>query len=553
MRKLIVLAGAIIVIAGMSPWLSGLYFEHVYRQIISSYNRQGNVSIQLLKYERGYRSAVAEVHVKIINPMVKSWWEEVGLKNPQLDFDVVQTIKHGPVVFSDGNKDGYVVGLAAVHNDMTVSKDIQLFFQLSELHVPFTQNDDVVTFAGNFRKSFILPNFTWTDARDGFSLRVQDGISGELLFSPHQDHVNADFQFLNVLMKVENNTLRLSKLEFSLNQYRGLSGLWLGYLKIATPEFVWNTIGGDQLKVTGFNFYGNAGEQAGEVAGTRNLQIKSIEFADQSYGPINLQVSATGLKSKGILGLIDAYYTVMQQGELYESQLQRKVSLMTPRIISKKSEIKLDNLEFNSTDGMLQMQGKMNWPLSESYVDDASELLRDSSAELKLEISKPLLEKVAATVSQLPYFRQLSIKRRSELMKLQDSIELANQDNYLYLTMLVQMKLLSEDTAIDLLELQKDDQPLDRYATYVKQVFLERQISRPLSYMIFWRYAGVRQSIDRFDQAIIDDKIARKKEYLDKVNLWLKQGYINLDKDIYSVRIKKENNDIKLNGKLIVE
>jgi uncharacterized protein YdgA (DUF945 family) len=121
MRKFVSAMLALIVIIVFSPWITGIWFEKSYHNIISFYNAEGDVAIQILKYHRGWWKSEATLNVKIMNPNVRLFWEGSHVKHPEFNFTVDQEIQHGPILYYDTKELPVFFGLASVHEILHLS------------------------------------------------------------------------------------------------------------------------------------------------------------------------------------------------------------------------------------------------------------------------------------------------------------------------------------------------------------------------------------------------------------------------------------------------
>lgn len=550
MRKLIGCVLALFVIVLVSPWVTGLWFERSYHQLITFYNLQGDFNIDLMHYHRGWWSSDAELHIEVINPEVLQYFAELGIKNPKVDVTFQQHIQHGPVIFNSGASP--LFGLATIRNQVHLSNDIQAVMQSTRVQKPLVvEVKDFISFTGGYHKYFSISPFQVVYTKNNLLIQFNQGLQGNVWVSPTERRFSGDVILSHFVMSSGKNVLTVPKLDVQFKQYRTRNGLWLGQSGMFASEVDWNDENENVIHLSDVDFHGNIDEKSGELYGLKSLSVKEVMLDGRLIGPVHFQVSAVGLSSKGLVNLIAAYQKVVRRGELYESQLRQNITSLVPSMFSTKTEIKIDNLQVMAPEGSLQLSGKMYWLFNESSTDGLLGLYQDANANASLRVSKNFLNKIIDDISQLSYFRSISPERRDELLDLQSNLQTANQRNFLFISQLARTDRLSEDDAIQLLTLQRNDEPLEEYFAVIKKLYLDRQISRQLSYMLFWQYVAVKHQVKMLDQAFDIDQQIVKQQMQAQITQWIKDGYIKQEKNDYVISVQKDSGSIKVNGKEI--
>jgi uncharacterized protein YdgA (DUF945 family) len=551
MRKIIGIVLILLLVVAASPWLAGMKFESTYQQLVAFYNLHGDVNIQILDYHRHWFSSTAKIRIKILNVDARQLSQEMGLDDSRLDFIVDQQIQHGPLIYRYAANLPSHFGLAAVHNIVQASPAIQDVVKKSPLNlIILLDSDGLVTFSGNYFKHIKTAPFQFNYSARDIHFQCQ-GMQSNLWVFPQQDKLRSQIILSGVMIKTKESTLVIPSLMIYFDQRIADSGLWLGKISALTPEMIFEDVNGKSIRILGFDFHGKVSEKSGKIFDTHSLNINSISFGDHGFGPLRLQLSASGLSAKAIANMAAASRKILREGELYRSQLKLKMSSMLPRVFAKKATISLDKLEIISPQGSFQMKGDITWPFSEASASDAFELMQDANANGDAKISKLFLDQLIDYASSLPYFRSISDQRRLELIEMQKNLELANQRNFLFLSLLVQQNLLSENSAILLLGLQKNDESLSHYFEAVRTLLLQREISRQLSYLLFWQYLAVKNRSADLDQAFAADQETVKQQMHEQLATWIKQGFIKRDQNAYIIKIEKTNGVMKVSGKEI--
>jgi uncharacterized protein YdgA (DUF945 family) len=551
MRKITGIVLLVVLIMMMLPWCAGMITEHVSRHLIDYYKAQKNIAIQVERYQRGWFGSQVKLHVKIMKPELIQLVKQAGVEKPRLEFVIDQKIQHGPIFYNKPKGLPFFVGLAAIQSNIKVSPDVQAFLQITPSQNVFINDLSMISFFGNYFQQIQISPFQFV--QDDLRIQAKYGAEGNFWIYLGGNHVSGNVVFPDILLKQQDGyTWNAATLKVNFNQYISTNHLWIGKLDLMFAESFFRNVTGDKILLKNVKSQGNIAESSDKIRGDRNLEIDSVQVNDEVFGPISLQVAMTGLDAKVIADMVAAYQKIQQQGELYASQLQLKLFSMAPAAFLADTRLILKTFDLAAHEGTLHMAGEMTWPSNEGTASDLSEVIGDGDAQAKLRVSKSLAYRLVGYAADMPFMRTITRARQRELIDLADEIDMANQRNYLFLVTVVDNKQLSEASALTLLDFQKNDAEITDYAKTLRELFLTGQITRPLSYLLFWKYLDVRQHVELFKMAMNADDKAFKKELYDQLNQWLKQGYIMQKNDDYIVKIYKENGVLKLNEKEVL-
>lgn len=527
-----------VVVFYLVPMFTGVIFQLVYQHLISVYNADGQVNIQIKEYQRGWFYSHAILQVRVLDPQFKALLQTFNIQHPPTIFTINQEIIHGPIIINHQARLRSWFGLASLHNTMNIAKQGKFI----------VEDDDLISFAGNCYKYFKIPPFTYNGISD-LTLNFKRGLEGSIRFHPKQKRLSGDIYLFDFAMENQNTSLTISNLTVSFNQMKSPHHLWLGRLSVFLPEIEGHDDSGN-FKINGLVFDGSSSEQYGQVNDFRRIDVDTIQLGKQNFGPGHIQFSVTGLDAQAIQDLITSYRKIVDEGERYESQLEYKITMMLPKVFSDKTIVKLDNFELQTPVGGVYFNGSLSWPQSlASSPDDMTELFQVSDAQAHLRMASVLGDRIVKFVSELPYFRKMTEARRKVLLGMQSDMELINQQNYLLLSDFVRKQYMSETAGLSLLEMQKNNDSVDDYAAQVKDLLLRKEITLAASYLLLMKYSQVKASGDAFDQAFLGDQDKLTEEFQAKFVEWLKAGYIQQVKDEYIVSLQKKGDVLILNGK----
>lgn len=541
----IVIAIALIIFA---PWLSGLWFAKTYRNLITFINTQGIFKIEVTQYDRGWFHSRAKMHVEVVDPSARQIWQTLNFQNTFLStfvFTIDQDIQHGPIIYQYAPGFSSLFGLAAIHDQAYLLNDHSQTLALPPL-------DTWVTFNGMFiLKHLRIAQFGMSFPDSHLHIQFNNGIQGKLCLGANQSHVCGNLNFSNIHSKLENQNLSITSAGLRFDQYLGKSGLWLGNLSLVLPEVMWRDSSGEEFSASGIYFKTYTEESSVTFNGRAELNIEKLQLADQVVSPLHLKLTISGIDAQKLANLFTAYLKILRTGELYESQLKEKMLYLLPQIINPGSRFKIDTLDLTTTFGKLELDGEVNWPNHSSVPERLFEVLQASNAQVNLRIDKSMIDEVLQVVSENPFFYRVSIKEKQKLIDAEANARISMQRNTWLIASLVGADQLSEETGLNLLNLQNIDLSLENYANVIKSLYLNKQISRELSYLLFSQYAIVQQNLARLENAVDSLQKDQKQKMTKQINQWIKNGYIVQDKNNYIVKAVWDQKQFKINGHLV--
>lgn len=529
----VVAAGALL------PWVDGVLFEQQYHSTIAALNKGGEVSIQILAYQRNWLHSHAKIQVQITDPDLKIFSNTANLDPSKLNFTIDQAISHGPIVVTHYPRFNFRLALAGIQN-------VTMFTGTSH---PILQDEDIVTLTGNYYQYFNVPAFQYTSS-DNMHFQFLNGISGNLHYYPSEKRISGNINLIN--FDADDNDVFISMPNGSMHfdQYKSPSDLWIGGLSILLEKIEGHDNTNGAFAINGIDFEADTAESKGKINDIRKLDIDRMDFANQPIGPFHFVLSATALDAEAIKDMLATYRKITLEGEKYESQLSYKISSMLPLVFAPGAAINLNTFQLKTPIGQLTMQGEINWPqTSMSLPSTVEELISASNAKGNLRISKALSDKVVSIAADLPYFRSITPEMRRTLINMQTDVQLISQQNFLMISYFAEQGLVTDEAAEQLINLQKDDVSLDVYANEVRDLLLKKEVMLAASYLLRWKYAIVRFDEDALDQAALLVQQSFSQQLREQLAEWIKEGFVKEDKEDYVVVLDKQNESIHLNGK----
>ena len=545
MAILIVIVALVFVV---SPVITGFYLERKYQQILDVYRDNKQVAIQLSEYKRGWFHSEAVLSIKLLD---LSWGNMLDDDIPK-EYVIDQYIQHGPFIYYYRAGLPSVFGLGAIHNTLHFTPEIKDFFARYHLNSHLLQvNDDFIAFNGNFYKHMQFSTLQAVYPNSDIQITV-NGLESEIWLTASQERFSGTIQLKGITIADDQVSISIPHVELQFDQHQDAHNFWLGKNTLVIPEVTWAEVGKTALGVYGVNFNGYLEEKSGMLNGSRQFDVTKVTIDDSQAGPFHLQLTVNNLNAQAVLDMINAYREISQRGELYQSQLQQRLTMMVPSVINQGSTLKLDSLDITTPEGMLQMRGELAWDLNkESIPDNVSELIQVANAQLDLRISKTLIDKWIDFASNFSYFNQPTPALQQTYKEARQDIYQAMQQNTNMIVELSREQLLTDKDALELLILQKKMISLDEYNKVIRKLLLEKSISLETSHMLSYLYAQVKNPAIMVANLINDNSQKTQDNMHAQITNWLKNGYIKQENNDYVISLSQGAKGVKINEKLI--
>ncbi len=558
MRKIIVSIVLIVLfILVFGPLAAGFGFQASYRNLLAFYNSQKNIQVTIVNYQRGWMSSDITLSVEVDNNQLQNLLEmfNITLNNPNkhYQFLVHQHVQHGPIIYFPLENASGIFGLAAIQSKLIMQPDTtSIFLLLGMSHATVKSAEDFVTFAGSFFNHLEISGLKLVDPVSHIQFQLNNVVSN-VWIHPKQKSVNGDVKFSQFSIHDSDDVLEIDKINVQFNQYLNQYGLWLGTHTILMPEILFQEMSSESLLIKNFNLSGQSAEKTGNVSGDRQLDIAEISYDNQTIGPIHLILSAYKLNAKAIQNLLNAYQEVMQNGEEYQGQLRKKITMFLPDIIIPGTGFKLDQFNLTAPKGQLKINADVTWPEKNfSAPDNLREIVMTADAKARLHISKELMNQVIEILSGMPTsLRQASEPDRAMLLAVRDQMMVAAKQNKQLIKMLVKNNAMTEKLGDAFLAMQKDLVSVDEYEQTIKELFLTRKISLQVSYLLNWQYSQMRNPYQFLLRKADEYQKSANEQLQNQFKELLNQGYITEEKSGYVVLIKWSDGKLTVNGQSV--
>lgn len=547
----------VILLLIFGPFAAGIYFKKNYQNILSFYNSQKNIHVDVIDYQRGWMNSDVTLAVQIDTTELRGLLNLINIPVSELPSTykliVKQHVQHGPIIYSHFNNLSTLFALAAIKSEIRLPPEISSLLALIGMPDLILKSDeDLVTLTGKFCNHFAISKIHIHDPINQVNANLNDLIS-DLCISPKQKNIIGDLVLLDFSIEDPINSIDIKKINVHLDQYQDEYGLWIGNNSIQIPEIVMRESGKKSISINNINFAGQSHEESGITAGKRTLDIHQIEFGNKILGPITLELSADLLNAKTIHDLLNIYENIAAKGEDYQGQFRQQISMTLPNLLNPGTYFKLDKFAMNMQNGKVHMNGLIIWPKEDFFIpDDLHDFVVSAHAQLEVSISKNLMNDIIAIIASRPnIIQQVSEPDKNMLSEVRSQIDLIAQQNAILINELIADQLLTEKAAQSLISMQKELVSKNEYSDEVKQLLLTRKITLITAYQLNWQYDRILEPYHFLEDKMKEYKKSADSQLHSQFQYLLNQGYFSENVDSYTVTLKWEKSKLTANGRAI--
>lgn len=513
-----------------------------------------NSNVEIITYDRRWFDSDAKVRIKLNNSSYRKALDMLGVSTQDIpdNLDLIANlhITHGPIFYIPSLTLPCRFGIALVDRQLSVPPEQKDVFAALGMNESLTKVDRTcIDFQGNFLDHIELTNF-YLHIPSNNSHVSFGSVNAYLWHSPFTDKVKGRFVIvdLNITGKTVSLTLPNTALQFDLK--KDANGLWIGSHDLSLTQIVLRDANNESISINGIKTDGNAEESGNLLNADKHVSVQELQVDHDSFGPIYLEVSAHQINAEAISNLFSAYQDISQNGELYQSQLKQKILSILPRAISSGSSIQLNKLDLTTPEGQLHLDAKASWTGDKAAIpNNVPDLIQAANLQAGLRIAVPLAQQVIGMLSKIVYLDQITDAQRSELIAMNQDVQLQTQQNVFALAPIVDANMISKTDAEKLLQIMKNHLSKEDYYNQVKSFLYARKITLGMAYMLDMEYMLLYDVIDSSEKRLQELRDNASKDLKNQMQSMINQGYITLEGNDYIVNIVRENSVMKVNGR----
>ncbi len=388
MRAILIIIFLILIAVLGLPWWFGMKAEHEYNNLMETVSKFENLEIVSKSYKRGWLKSLGEITFSI----------NEGDDNP-IEIIEKDTIYHGPVpigLLSKGKLNLKPV-MAVIETKVEITSDTEKEYSKIIASLPPIDFKTTLSLSGHGTTIISVPSID-RKLEDEKTLKWS-GLSGAVNFTPDLKEVSYDINSSKI--EIEDDTFRLSinNINLSSNLSYPASNYTnpLGDVEVRIEEF--SSEGKDngelnKVTLTNLQFTGSTNQNENLLNHTHSLGFETLVVGRNSYGPGIYELELRNINKDAIEEIQKELNEDQntQESATTKEELWARIMKVLPRLLEGSPEIELTKLSIKTGEGELLGHALISLKGDPELAVNPLLLLAAVSAELKLSVSKPLLE-----------------------------------------------------------------------------------------------------------------------------------------------------------------
>jgi uncharacterized protein YdgA (DUF945 family) len=388
MRAILIIIFLILIAVLGLPYWFGMKAEHEYNNLMETVSKFENLEIVSKSYKRGWLKSLGEITFSI----------NEGDDNP-IEIIEKDTIYHGPVpigLLSKGKLNLKPV-MAVIETKVEITSDTEKEYSKIIASLPPIDFKTTLSLSGHGTTIISIPSID-RKLEDGKTLKWS-GLSGAVNFTPDLKEVSYDINSSKI--EIEDDTFRLSinNINLSSNLSYPASNYTnpLGDVEVRIEEF--SSEGKDngelnKVTLTNLQFTGSTNQNGNLLNHTHSLGFETLVVGRNSYGPGIYELELRNINKDAIEEIQKELNEDQntQESATTKEELWARIMKVLPLLLEGSPEIELTKLSIKTGEGEILGHALISLKGDPELAANPILLLAAVSAELKLSVSKPLLE-----------------------------------------------------------------------------------------------------------------------------------------------------------------
>lgn len=391
MRALLITICIFLIAIIVPPYWFGMKAEGEYNKLIENISKYENLEIVSKSYKRGWLSSSSKATYLIKDADIES-----------LEIIEEDTIYHGPIPIGLISKGKFMLKpvMAIIETKAEINTNSEEDYSDLVNTLPALQADTILSLKGYGTTELSIPSVE-QKLEDGKTLKWT-GLDGLIDFTPELYSVSSVMN--SGELQIEDNAFRLkmaginieSNLDYPASNYKNP----LGNIDIKIEEFSSEGKDGDDLNkvtLTNLELTGSTDQKGNLLNHTHSLGFETLTVGGNSYGPGIYELQIRNIDKKAF----DEIQIALEQSQEYEGpaateMLTAELMKVLPDLFKNAPSIEITKLSIKTGEG--EINGHAVISVSGDSIDKPELaanpifLLAALSAEVKLSVSKPLLD-----------------------------------------------------------------------------------------------------------------------------------------------------------------
>lgn len=406
-RKLLLYVALLAIIIGGAPYITGYLAEAKFKEVVKVISDIDSGSIEIVKYERGWRHSFAQTKVtfsssysesliKLMSGLEPS--ERAALEKMGLSVLLDHKIQHGPFVqIKQGDWKNWRLGLAAFHSQVLLSDEVKQILEKILGQTKLIDIQGIINIEGAVQVSFeSLPIKLSADSMDYFNWK---GGEGDWKLSRDMKNFEVKFNFPGVMSKITGKTFSFDEISGHYNEHKSPEGLWLGTIKLGLESITVKDalMPANDILVTKFMVDSESGSQMGLVAATGNMGIQEIKIGDKVFGPLTVESSVKKVDGSFLKSLMD----FSKNPPNVQTEMIQQITSKIPNLLKNRPEFNMDKIILKTPDG--EVRADLHFAMGGedvTNINNTTQVIQSVSAKVNAIFPKPILVEILMKQSE---------------------------------------------------------------------------------------------------------------------------------------------------------
>lgn len=424
-KYLIPTAAAVIAAALGTPYYLGIKAEESLNAQQKLLRESGFLTVESHRYERGWFSSTETTVIRLKPTLLQNTQKflpenlKTVLSEP---ITLVNHISHGPIAGGFGTQ-------AHIETELIYRPETQkVLARFFGQQAPLTLSNTIY-FGGSGKMSVSVPAFDYEEL-SGIRLNWK-GLAGTTEYGKNFQNYSHDYTAPSLQIKLaDKGSIDLENLHFQSETSDGQNKLSLGKSSMALDKFLlqWKenidynvklnelvnlvtdlqigafinptgSIAPAKIEVGGLKFDTATSETGEFVNSEGRFRFDSLDYGNDKYGPLDINISAEHLDAEGLLALKNRFAEIADKemdGETIRGMLIQTAKNEASSLFVQNPVLNVKTFKFVTPQGEVDVKGRLAFKgLTAGDLNNLSDMLKKTEAGFDMSVPKKLLEQLA--------------------------------------------------------------------------------------------------------------------------------------------------------------
>lgn len=401
-RKILLYVALLAIIIVGAPFVTGYLAEVKFKEVTKVMSELDSVSIEVVKYDRGWWHSFAQTKVSLSPEYAKSIIDSMKeldanqkeiLKTEGLSINFNHAIQHGPFIYAkSGDWKGLQLALALFHSEILLLDETKKIIEVTTGLNKLVDIEGKISIEGAFELKFDTVPFKVAGI-DNLSFNWLGG-NGDWAISRDMKHFTFQFNLPGFSVNMGDTMCMFKESKGEYNEQQSKEGLWLGKINLELGELSIKAPGlsTNNFDLTHLTISSDTHSQSGLVAGTGIVRFEKLMLNEANYGPFEFDSSINRFDGNALKMMMDLSRQSKSAAANVKAEMLQKIIDKLPDILKNRPEVNIDKFYLKTSDG--DVTGKLNSAFgneSITNINDTLKIIQSIAFKADLTFPKALL------------------------------------------------------------------------------------------------------------------------------------------------------------------